>query len=220
MTNSDACNIVCVYFREDVVAVVRGGLQLLGMKNDTPESQLALVLGIGTVPAAIAGLSLAGWIESNLRNPAVIVVTLAVYGIAMVLADRYGRRERTITDLTLGDAIWIGCAQALALIPGTSRSGVTISVARMLGFKRQDAARFSFLLSVPVILLASLYKGFEMVTGPVAVPWGELGFAATIAGIVAYLSIGFFMRVVSRIGLLPFAAYRIVLAAVILYVLV
>ena len=211
---------VCIYFRDDVVAIVRGGLQLLGMKNDTPESQLALVLGIGTVPAAIAGLTLAGWIEGNLRNPVVIVVTLAVYGIAMVLADRYGRRERTITGLTLGDAIWIGCAQALALIPGTSRSGVTISVARMLGFKRQDAARFSFLLSVPVILLASLYKGFEMVTGPVAVPWGELGFAATIAGIVAYLSIGFFMRVVSRIGLLPFAAYRIVLAAVILYVLV
>ncbi len=211
---------VCIYFRDDVVALVRGGLQLLGLKNDSPESRLALVLGVGTVPAAIAGLTLGGWIEGHLRDPAVIVVTLSAYAIVMVLADRYGRRERTITGLTLGDALWIGCAQALALIPGTSRSGVTISVARVLGFKRQDAARFSFLLSVPVILLASLYKGFEMVTGPVAVPWGELAVAAIIAAIVAYISIGFFMRVVSYIGLLPFAIYRIVLAAIILYVLI
>ena len=211
---------VCIYFRKDVVAITRGGLQLLGRKNDSPESQLALVLGIGTVPAAIAGLTLAGWIEGNLRDPAVIVVSLSAYAIIMVLADRYGRRERTITGLTLRDALWIGCAQALALIPGTSRSGVTISVARVLGFKRQDAARFSFLLSVPVILLASLYKGFEMVTGSVVVPWVELASAAIIAGFVAYLSIGIFMRVVSHVGLLPFAVYRVVLAAVILYVLV
>ena len=96
----------------------------------------------------------------------------------------------------------------------------TISAARALGFKRQDAARFSFLLSVPVILLASAYKGLEMLTGPTAVRWTELGVAALISAVVAYLSIGFFMRVVGRIGLLPFAAYRLILAAIILYVLV
>ncbi len=211
---------VCIYFKSDVAAIVRGGVQLLGWSNKTPESHLALVLGIGTIPAAVAGLMLAGWIEANLRDPAVIVVTLSGYGIVMVLADRFGRRERDITGVRLSDAIWIGCAQALSLIPGTSRSGITISAARALGFRRQDAARFSFLLSVPVILLASAYKGFEMLSGDIAVPWSELGFAALISGIVAYLSIGFFMRVVSRIGLLPFAAYRLVLAAVILYVLV
>jgi undecaprenyl-diphosphatase len=211
---------VCIYFRHDVAAMIRGGLQLLRFKNETFESQIALVLGIGTIPAAIAGLTLAGWIETNLRDPAVIVFTLAGYGIIMVLADRLGRRDRTIDKVKLSDAIWIGCAQALALVPGTSRSGVTISAARALGFKRQDAARFSFLLSVPVILLASGYKGLEMLTGPAIVRWSELGVAALISAIVAYLSIGFFMRVVSRIGLLPFAAYRLVLAAVILYVLV
>ncbi len=211
---------VCLFFRSDVVALLRGGCQLLGRKNKTPESQLALVLGIGTIPAAIAGLTMAGWVEASLRDPAVIVVTLSGYGIIMVLADRFGRRERNISGVRLSDAIWIGCAQALALIPGTSRSGITISAARALGFHRQDAARFSFLLSIPVILLASLYKGFEMLTGPVPVPWGELGFAALISSMVAYLSIGFFMRVVSHIGLLPFAVYRLALAAVILYVLV
>ena len=211
---------VCVFFRTDIAALLRGGVQLLGLNNKTTESQMALVIGIGTIPAAFAGLILADWIEVNLRDPAVIVVTLSGYAIVMVLADRFGRRERNITGFRLSDAIWIGCAQALALVPGTSRSGVTISAARALGFTRQDAARFSFLLSVPVILLASAYKGIEMITGPLPVPWGELGIAALISAIVAYLSIGFFMRVVSHIGLLPFAAYRIVLAAVILYVLV
>jgi undecaprenyl-diphosphatase len=211
---------VCVYFRRDVAAMFLGGTQLLRLKNDTRESRLAFVLGIGTIPAAVVGLTLATWIEGHMRDPAVVVITLSGYAVIMILADRFGRRERTVAGVKLSDAIWIGCAQALALIPGTSRSGVTISAARALGFHRQDAARFSFLLSVPVILLASAYKAFEMLTASVPVPWGELGFAALISAIVAYLSIGFFMRVVSRIGLLPFAAYRLVLAAVVLYVLV
>ena len=211
---------VCVYFRRDVAAMFLGGMQLLRLKNDTRESRLAFVLGIGTIPAAVAGLTLASWIEDHMRDPAVVVITLSGYAVIMILADRFGRRERTVAGIKLSDAIWIGCAQALALIPGTSRSGVTISAARVLGFHRQDAARFSFLLSVPVILLASAYKGFEMLTAPAPVPWGELGFAALISAIVAYMSIGIFMRVVSRIGLLPSAVYRLVLAAVILYVLV
>ena len=212
--------VVCAYFRNDIAELVRGACQLVGFKNETRESQLALVLGIGTIPAAAAGLLLADWVESSLRDPTVTVVTLAGYGIVMLLADRFGRRDRDIAGVRFSDAIWIGCAQALALIPGTSRSGITISAARALGFKRQDAARFSFLLSVPVILLASLYKGFEMLMGPTPVPWAELAVAALISAIVAYLSIGFFMRVVSRIGLLPFAVYRLLVAGVILYVLV
>lgn len=211
---------VCLFFRKDVAGLLRGGFQLLGFKNQTLESQLALVLALGTIPAAVAGLTLAGWIEANLRDPAVIVFTLSGYGIIMVLADRFGPSHRSIAEVRLSDALWIGCAQALALVPGTSRSGVTISVARALGFERQDAARFSFLLSVPVILLASGYKGLEMVLGPVAVPWAELFVGVVISAIVAYISIGFFMSVVSRIGLLPFAAYRLVLAAVIFYALV
>ena len=211
---------VCAYFRKDIAELLRGGCQLMGFKNETRESQLALVLGIGTIPAATVGLLLADRVESSLRDPAVIVVTLAGYGIIMLLADRFGRRDRDIAGVRISDAIWIGCAQALALIPGTSRSGITISAARALGFKRQDAARFSFLLSVPVILLASLYKGFEMLMGSTPVPWAGLAVGALISALVAYLSIGFFMRVVSRIGLLPFAVYRLLLAGVIVYVLV
>jgi len=104
-------------------------------------------------------------------------------------------------------------------VPGTSRSGVTISAGRMLGFDRRDAARFSFLLSVPVILLATVYEMGGLIMGDEQVAWTQLWVAALVAAVVAYISIDFFMRFVSRIGLLPFALYRIVLAAVILYVM-
>ena len=137
----------------------------------------------------------------------------------MALADRYARRTRGLTEVRIRDALIIGTAQALALVPGTSRSGVTITAARMLGFERQDAARFSFLLSAPVILLATVYKGGEMVFGESAVAWGELGLGVVVSAIVAYLSIEFFMRVVTRIGLAPFAIYRLALAGVLIYVL-
>lgn len=210
---------VCLFFRHDIAALLRGGVQLLGFRAETVESRLALGLALGTIPAAIAGLSLAGWIEDNLRDPSIIIYTLSGYAILMVLADRIGGRDRNITDIRLWDAFLVGCAQALALVPGTSRSGVTITAGRLLGFARRDAARYSFLLSVPVILLASVYETVELVTGPAQVLWAELGVAVVISGIVAYLSIGFFMRFVSRIGLLPFAVYRFALTAVILYVL-
>lgn len=211
---------VCVFFRDDIVALLRGSGQLLTFSMQTPESRIALAIGIGTVPAAAAGLALAGWIEANLRNPAVIVFTLAGYAIVMVLADRFGRRERNVADVTLRDAIVIGCTQALALVPGTSRSGVTISAARILGFDRRDAARYSFLLSVPVILLATVYEMGGLIVGDEPVAWLQLTIAALVSAVVAYVSIDFFMRFVSRIGLLPFALYRLALAAVILYVLV
>jgi undecaprenyl-diphosphatase len=210
---------VCLFFRDDILALLRGTGQLLTLNHKTPESRIALALGIGTVPAAIAGLSLAGWIEANLRSPAVIVFTLAGYAVIMVLADRLGRRDRSVADVTLRDALVIGCAQALALVPGTSRSGVTISAGRILGFDRRDAARFSFLLSVPVILLATVYEMGGLVMGDEQVDWTQLSVAALVAAVVAYASIDFFMRFVSRIGLMPFAIYRLVLAAVILYVM-
>ncbi len=210
---------VCVFFRADILGLIRGALQVVGGNVNSPQANMALAIGLGTIPAAIVGLLIASWIEANLRDPSVIIYTLSGYGVLMALADRFGKRERVIASMRIRDALIIGCAQALALVPGTSRSGVTITAARVLGFKRQDAARFSFLLSAPVILLATLFKGFELVTGDATVLWGQLGLGAMVSAIVAYLSIDFFMRFVSRIGLAPFAVYRLALAAVILYVL-
>lgn len=211
---------VLVFFRDDIKGLIRGGLQAIGGNVATIESRLALGILIGTVPAAIAGLLFADWIEANLRSPLVIVVTLSGYGVLMLVADLVGKRERNISDMTFGYALLIGVAQALALVPGTSRSGVTMTFARFLGFARQDAARFSFLLAVPVILLATGYSLLGLLRSVEPVAWGQLATGVLVSAIVAYLSIDFFMRFVSRIGLLPFAVYRVLLAGVIVYVVV
>ena len=208
---------VAVYFRHDLKALISGGARLLGDKAGSPESRMALYIVIGTVPAAIAGLLLAGWIEANLRSPLVIVFTLAGYGALMALADRFGKHQRVIADVGIKDAVIIGIAQALALVPGTSRSGITISAALILGLQRRDAARFSFLLSAPVILLATGYETSLLIIEGTPIAWAQLAIGASISAVVAYLSIDFFMRFVNAIGLLPFALYRLGLAGVVLY---
>ena len=210
---------VVVFFREDIAGLLRGGVQVLGGDTQSPQAYMAIAIALGTIPAAVAGLLFASWIEANLRDPSIIVYTLAGYGILMALADRYAKREKGIAEVRIRDALIIGIAQALALVPGTSRSGVTITAGRLLGFERQDAARFSFLLSAPVILLATVYKGAELVLGDTAVAWSELALGVVVSAIVAYISIEFFMRFVTRIGLAPFAIYRLMLAGVIIYVL-
>lgn len=210
---------VCVYFRHDVLAMVKGALNVVSGDVHSINARMALKLGVATIPVALAGLFFAGWIAMNLRDPVVVVATLSGYGLLMGLADRYSSAARNITDVGFRDAVLLGLAQALALVPGTSRSGITITTARLLGIARQDAARFSFLLSVPAILLATMYEAVMLVTGDGAVPWDNLGLAALISAIVAYISIEFFMRVVSLIGLMPFAIYRLLLASVIAYVI-
>lgn len=211
---------VILFFRKDILALLHGSVQVLGGNVVTTEARMALGIALGTIPAALAGLMFVDWIEANLRSAAVIVVTLSGYAILMILADRLGRRNRNISDIRIKDAMLIGVAQALALVPGTSRSGVTITAAMALGFERQDAARFSFLLAVPVILLASVYSLIGLLRTEATVPWEQLAIGVVVSAIVAYLSIEFFMRFVSRIGLLPFAIYRMILAAVILYALI
>ncbi len=211
---------VCVYFRNDLAGLIRGGAELLGGNGKSPQSKMALYIMIGTVPAAITGLLFAGWIEANLRNPAVIVLTLSGYGVLMALADRFGRHQRIIANVRLKDTIIIGIAQALALVPGTSRAGVTISAAMILGFQRQDAARFSFLLSAPIIMLATAFESSMLFVEGTQIAWAQLAIGVSISAVVAYFSIDFFMRIVNAIGLLPFAIYRLGLAGVVLYALV
>lgn len=209
---------VCIYFREDVAGLLRGCAAILTGNMKSNDAHLVWCLGFGTIPAAIAGLAFASWIAANLRDPMVVVYTLAGYGLLMAAVDRLAPTKKSFQDVGILDSVLIGFAQALALIPGTSRSGVTITAGRLLGFARQDAARFSFLLSVPVILLATIYEAVILITGDVPVPWDNLLVAVLITAVVAYVSIEFFMRFVSRIGLMPFAIYRILLAAVIIYV--
>jgi undecaprenyl-diphosphatase len=211
---------VGIFFRHDLAGLIRGGVGLLGGRADSIESRMALGIGLATIPAAIAGLLFADWIAENLRNPMVVATTLAFYGVLMGLADRLGRKQRIITNITLRDAFIIGLAQALALIPGTSRSGITITAGLALGLTRQDAARFSFLLSAPVILLAAGYEFLLVMLSDQVVAWDQLAIAAAVSAVVAYFSIDIFMRFVSKIGLAPFAIYRLLLAGVIVYVFI
>lgn len=210
---------VLLFFRSDIAGLLRGGVQVLGGSVSSVESRLALGIALGTAPVALSGLLFVDWIEVNLRSPFVIVFTLSGYGVLMIIADRWGKRERNISTMRVQDAVIIGIAQALALVPGTSRSGITITAARFMGFERQDAARFSFLLAVPAILLATGYSLLGLLRSDNAVAWGQLAMGVVVSAVVAYLSIEFFMRFVSRIGLLPFALYRLILATVIVYVL-
>ena len=136
------------------------------------DSGLAWAVIAGTIPAGLAGLLLNDFIETSLRSGLVIAVSTIGFGLVLWWSDAVGRRNRDLPALTMKDAVIIGVAQALALIPGTSRSGITITAALALGYKREDAARFSFLLSIPVILGAGLLKTKDLVEQQVAVDWG------------------------------------------------
>ena len=148
----------------------------------------------------------------------IIAATLPFYGVLMWVADKKGDKKIAIEDIGYLQAIIIGFTQVLALIPGTSRSGVTMTAALFLGMKRIDAAKFSFLLSIPVIMLAAGYKLLIIFLNNMTVAWNELFFGMTISLIIAYLSIGFFMKVIQKIGLMPFAIYRILLSILIIWV--
>jgi undecaprenyl-diphosphatase len=211
---------VLIYFRGDIRMLLSGAGNVLKADLESVESRMALGIALGTIPAAVVGLLLGDWIGDNLRSPAVIAGTLSGYAVLMLIFDRIGKKTRGLDSLRIRDALVIGAAQALALVPGTSRSGITITAGLALGFSRTEAARFSFLLAVPVILLATAYELYVLAGSATTVAWGQLAFGALVAAVVAYLSIEFFMRFVNKVGLLPFAIYRIVLAAVIVYALV
>ncbi|MDA0675635.1 MAG: undecaprenyl-diphosphate phosphatase, partial [Proteobacteria bacterium] len=152
---------VVVYFHRDVAALIGGGFGLLAGRRDA-NTRLAWFMIVGTVPVVIAGLAASRYLGDALRSIEVIGWTTLVFGIALWLADRKGATARKIEDMHLPDAVIIGLAQALAIIPGTSRSGITMTAARFLGMERRDGARFSMLLSIPVIIGAGSLQGWKL----------------------------------------------------------
>ncbi|MDA9095482.1 undecaprenyl-diphosphate phosphatase [Porticoccaceae bacterium] len=208
---------VVIYFRREIQQLVTAWFKSLGGPQ-TPESHLAWYIIIATVPASITGLIFGGFIEVHLRSMAVIAATTIVFGLLLGWADYRYRGSKTIDQLTWKTALIVGAAQALALIPGTSRSGITMTAALMLGFDRISAARFSFLLSIPIIALSGGYKGLELL-GQASVPWFEIMIGTVLSALTAYLCIHSFMRFVERVGMLPFVIYRLLLGAVLIYLL-
>ncbi len=207
---------VLLYFRRDLAKMTRDWTHSLAGRTLTPEARLAWGVLLGTLPVGLSGLLFKDVVETTLRSPLVIALATLAFGLLLWWADRRGRRERDEYSLGWLDILVIGLAQALALIPGTSRSGITITAGLLLGLTRQGAARFSFLLSIPVIALAGLLKTRDLILGEVPLPWTDLLLGAAVSGIVAYLSIHYFLLLLERVGLLPFVIYRLILGTVLL----
>ena len=207
---------VVFYFRHDLKELAYGGLQTLS-GNMTESGRLAWLLVIGSLPALLAGFFFEEFIEQNLRSAQVIAYATILGGIALAVADRWNSQCLDLPKMTIVFALLIGLAQAMALIPGTSRSGATITMALLLGFSRVSAARFSFLLSVPIILASGAWQGLSLVQEE-SVPWGLIGLATLVSGLSAYACIHFFLAFIERIGMMPFVIYRLILGAALLLV--
>ncbi len=199
---------VLAYFARDLVALPAA------MFRDpaSPEGRLPWLIAAATVPIVVAGLTLKKHIEGDLRSLYVIATALIVVGVVMALIDRHasGRDGRGLATITYGDAILIGLAQTLALVPGVSRSGATICMALLLGFARSDAARFSFLLSIPAIAGAGIFEARKAYVelGREALP--ALAIGTGVAAVVGYASIAWFLRWLGSHELIGFAVYRVV----------
>jgi len=202
---------VVVYFRKELQKMLVDWFGSCIGKGVTEEAKLAWYVGIGTIPVGIVGLMLSDTVETTLRSPVVIAAATIFFGLFLWIADRQGKMARTEYQLNLKDALIVGCFQMLALIPGTSRSGITIAGALLLGLTREAAARFSFLLSVPVIFLAGSVKTIDLMRGEDQVLWGDLAGGVLLSALSAYLCIDLFLRFVNKVGMLPFVIYRLIL---------
>lgn len=208
---------VIAYFRHDVMKLLSAWLQSCVRWQLNADARLAWLVILGTMPVAVAGLLLHDFIEHALRSPVVIAVATIGFGLILGLSDLRGRKIRTETSLRVTDVLWIGLAQALALIPGTSRSGITITAGLLVGLDRKAAARFSFLLSIPAILMAAGYETSKLLGGEHPVQWTPMLLGIVVSAISAYACIHYFLKLLDRIGMLPFVAYRLLLGAVLLW---
>jgi undecaprenyl-diphosphatase len=208
---------VLLYFRHDLWNIARAWLRSLRdpVARGTLDARLGWYLIIGTIPISILGLLFKDKIETDARQLTLIGIALIVLGLVLELAERVGRKVRNIEDLTMRDGVAIGCAQALALVPGVSRSGATISAGLFLGLERAAAARYSFLLSVPAVVLSGLFELKDVGSGGGA-GFGATALATLLAFIVGYASIAWFLKYLARHPVTIFVVYRVVLGVVVL----
>jgi undecaprenyl-diphosphatase len=211
------------YFWRDVLRYLKAWFRSLRHRRiGSTDERLAWALVIGTIPGAIAGAAFESVIEDKLGQPWLIAIMLAVGGVILYVVDRWAARTREIEDLRLSDGAIVGVAQAVALQPGVSRSGITITTARGLGMTRQAAARFSFLLSLPIIGGAGLYKGAKLLTGAESIPPGFAGpffwgfVASAVSGFLVIWGLLAYLRTKS---FTPFVIYRLAVAAFVLLII-
>jgi undecaprenyl-diphosphatase len=206
---------VIFYFREEINEML--DVSNFKTMNTLIKSPLG-VITIATIPIVIVGGFFNQFIETNLRTSEVIAIATIVFGLLLYLSDLKGKQANNNLKVTFGLGCLIGLAQVFALIPGTSRSGITITAALLLGFSRTEAARFSFLLAIPVIIAANILGIYEVIqTDTLVFNYLDLFIGVSISFLVAYLTIGWFLNLIERIGMLPFVIYRILLGIFIIF---
>lgn len=207
---------VLVYFHKDIGSMIRPWLGT--GKGDMASRKLGVILLIASIPAVLMGGLLHTWVESSLRNISVIAYTTIGFGLLLWWADAHFERNKTLQNMNINAGLLIGLAQMLALVPGTSRSGITITMGRMLGFKADAAARFSFLLSIPVIAAAGAYGVIRMLLNDTHINWLQFGLAVALSALAGWLCIAAFLALLKRVGLVPFVIYRLGLGLFLLWI--
>lgn len=210
---------VVSFFHKDIRDIVVGGLKTCRGDFSDPAGKLAWMIVVATIPAGLAGLVFNDVIETHLRSTAVIAATTIIFGVLLGVADRNKNQRHVLYDIGIATALCIGLAQAVALIPGTSRSGITITAALLLGFSRDSAARFSFLLSIPIIVLSGGFKSLELI-GAKNVDWVAMLVGVVVSAISAYVCIHYFLAFINRLGMMPFVVYRLLLGVTLIGLIV
>jgi undecaprenyl-diphosphatase len=212
---------VIIYFRKKIGRLVVAWFRSLRRPkgwSDNPDSRMAWLVVFGTLPIAILGLLFQDDIEHAFRDLRLIATTLIVFGIFLGIADFIGRKERDLDHLTVPHGLAYGFAQALALIPGVSRSGGTVTAGRLLGYRREQATEYAFLLAVPAVFASGLYKLTD-IGGDDAPAWGPTILGTVVAFLVGYAVIAWLMKYISTHSYLPFVIYRIALGVTIFILL-
>lgn len=225
---------VILFFRRELILMLQDWLQCIFKRKNTSNSFLAWAVIFGTIPLGLTGLAIKDFVETIMRSdigPVIIAAATIIFGLLLWWADRHAKQNRTELQLRISDVVIIGCAQALALISGTSRSGITITAALMLGLTRQGAARFSFLLSIPAILAPGLLKTLDLIklnnnpelmtqtsSQSITLVWGDLLLGVVISALSAYICIHYFLKLLEKMGMLPFVIYRLVLGFILLII--
>lgn len=209
---------VVAYYHRDLKVMASSWLRSLTGGEQNQDSRLVWYMIAATIPAGLVGLLANAFIENHLRTLWVIATTTLVFGVLLGVADRRADNVPSNKTLSLSIALGIGLAQALAPVPGVSRSGITITAALLMGMSRQSAARFSFLLSIPIIAAAGMLKLIQLLQESASVDWTLIILSTAIAAITAYACIAAFLRLLDKIGLMPFVWYRVILAMVLMAV--
>lgn len=208
---------VVYYFRLQIIELVWAGWQSIAKQQHTTESKLAWFLILATIPAGLTGFLLNDYVEQYARSIALVGSTSIVFGLLLYISDGVRGKKGTLKDITWKAALFIGMAQVLALLPGTSRSGITMTAGLMMNLSRHAASQFSFLLAIPIIAASALLELTQFYqVGATTSDWLFLLYGTLLSAVVSYFCIHYFLQLIQKLGFLPFVVYRVLLGMVLL----